>query len=70
MLNPPPDDRLPGHELYAKYIGQLTPQEFMRGCRGMTYRDAIRDYWEDCPAWLLDKLVRYFEEQIEEQNNE
>jgi hypothetical protein len=53
--------------LYAKYIGQITPHEFMRPYAGMSYREAIRDYWNDCPAWLMDKLVRYFEEILEEE---
>jgi hypothetical protein len=67
MLNQPPDDQLPGHELYAKYIGQITPHEFMRPYAGLTYREAIRDYWNDCPDWLMDKLTRYFEEKLEEE---
>jgi hypothetical protein len=70
MLNQLPEDQLPGHELYARYIGQITPQEFMRPYAGVSYREAIRDYWEDCPDWLMGKLVRYFEEQIEEELND
>jgi hypothetical protein len=66
VLNQPPDDQLPDHELYAKYIGQLTPQEFMKPCQGMSYCEAILKYWADCPDWLLPKLVRYFEQQLEE----
>ncbi len=60
------DHERPAHELYAEYVGQLTPAEFMRDSPGLSYREAIRDYWEDCPDWLMDKLVRYFEEQLEE----
>jgi hypothetical protein len=67
MLNPSPDDQMPPHELYARYIGDLTPREFMRTYAGLTYREAIHDYWNDCPDWLMGKLVRYFEEQLEEE---
>jgi hypothetical protein len=69
MLNPSPDDQMPAHELYARYIGDLPPREFMATYPGKSYREAIHDYWEDCPDWLMDKLVRYFKEQIEEDIN-
>jgi hypothetical protein len=66
MIPAVPEHELPDHELYDRYVGQLTPHEFMKPYQGMSYREAILDYWADCPDWLVPKLVRYFEAQMEE----
>lgn len=62
--------------LWHQYVGQQSPQEFMRYSRGLPMREAVAEYVEEldsmfgegtaaeAPADLADALVAYAESEI------
>lgn len=62
--------------LWDQYVGQQSPQEFMRYSRGLPMREAVAEYVEEldsmfgegtaaeAPADLVDALVAYAESEI------
>jgi hypothetical protein len=64
-------------EAYECYVGQITPQEFVKGYEEFECvpDEAVKDFLrnfpfadESIPPWLEDALYRYVESKLEEAN--
>lgn len=62
---------LPANEIYDRYVGMITPEEFVAGCESIEqavewHLESYFPCWgEEPPVWLGGVLVKYLHQKLD-----